>query len=87
MVGGESLWNTLLEHNLMNNMAQIYNMDKSGMPLDHCPPNVITRCREKKVRYRVAGKKKQITIVGCINAIGQFISPMVIFEGKYLNHQ
>ena len=29
----------------------------------------------------------QITVLGCVNAIGQSIPPMVIFEGKYLNHQ
>ena len=57
------------------------------MPLDQRPPNVIARCGEKKVRYRVAGKKEQITIVGCVNAIGQSIPLLVIFEGKYLNHQ
>ena len=56
------------------------------MLLDHRPPIVITGRGEKKVRYRVAGRKEQITIVGCINAIAQSI-PMVIFEEKYLNHQ
>ena len=81
------LEDTLLEHNLMDNVAQIYNMNASGMPLDHHSPNVITRCREKKVWYRVAGKKKQITIVGCVSAIGQSIQPKVIFEGKHANHQ
>ena len=41
----------------------------------------------KKVRYRVSGKKEQITIIACANALGQCLPPMVIFEGKYLNHQ
>ena len=81
------LEDTLQEHHLSNNAAQIYNMDESGMPLDHRPPNVIARRGQKKVRYRVAGKKEQITVIGCVNAIGQSIPPMVIFEGKYLNHQ
>ena len=78
---------TLKEHNLMNTPAQIYNMDESGMPLDPRPPNVIAKRGQKKVRYRVSGKKDQITVLGCVNAVGQFIPPMVIFEGKYLNHQ
>ena len=38
------------------------------------------------MRYRSAGKKGQITIVACGNAIGQVILPIVIFDGKYLNH-
>lgn len=66
--------------------AQIYNMDESGIPLDPRPPNIVTRRGQKKVRYRVSGKKEQITVIGCVNAIGNSIPPMVIFEGKYLNH-
>lgn len=78
----------LLEETLrkIDNPAQIYNMDESGMPLDPRPPNIIAKRGQKKVRYRVSGKKEQITVIGCVNAIGQSIPPMVIFEGKYLNH-
>ena len=78
---------TLSEHDLMNHPAQIYNMDESGMPLDARPPNVIAKRGQKKVRYRQAGKKEQITVIACANAVGQSIPPMVIFEGKYLNLQ
>ncbi len=81
------LEDTLKEHNLMNSPGQLYNMDESGMPLDHRCPNVVVRRGEKKVRYRVSGKKEQITILGCANALGQTVPPMVIFEGKYLNYQ
>ena len=35
----------------------------------------------------MAGKKEQITVICCGNAVGQSIPPMVVFEGKYLNHQ
>lgn len=78
---------TLCEHDLTNKPSQIYNMDESGMPLDHCPPNVVARRGQKKIRYRVAGKKEQITILGCANAAGLALPPMVIFEGKHLNYQ
>ena len=60
-------------------------MDKSGIPLDPRPPNVIAKRGQKKVRYRVSGKKERITILGCASAIGQALS--VIFDGKYLNYQ
>jgi hypothetical protein len=66
--------------------AQIYNMDESGIPLDPRPPNILTKRGQKKVRYRVSGKKEQITVIGCVNAIGNSVPPMIIFEGKYLNH-
>ena len=67
-----------MAHNLSNTPGQIYNMDESGMPLDPRCPNVIAKRGQKK---------DQITIVACVNAIGQALPPMVIFEGKYLNHQ
>ncbi len=57
------------------------------MSQDHCCPNVVARRGEKKVRYRVSDKKEQITILDCVNALGQTVPPMVIFEGKYLNYQ
>ena len=53
--------------------------------LTHVP--VIAKRGQKKVCYRVSGKKEQITILGCANAIGQALPPMVIFDGKYLNYQ
>ena len=55
------------------------------MPLDPRPPNIVVQRGEKKVRYHSSGKKEEITVPGCGNAIGQSIPPMVIFEGKYLN--
>ena len=57
------------------------------MPLDARPPNVVAKRGQKKVRYRQSGKKEQISVIGCANAVGQSIPPMVIFEGKYLNLQ
>ncbi len=74
---------TLKQDKLSTLPAQIYNMDESGMPLDPRPPNIIAKQGQKKVRYRVSGKKEQITVLGCANAIGQAIPPMIIFDGKY----
>ncbi len=45
------LEDTLKEHNLMNSPGKLYNMDESGMPLDHRCPNVVARRGEKKVQY------------------------------------
>jgi len=53
-------------------------MDESGTPFDPRPPNVIAKRGQKKVCYQVLGKKEQITILGCANALGQAIPPMVI---------
>ena len=81
------LHETLTEHGLLNKPSQIYNVDESGVPLNPRPPKVITTKGRatKKVRYRTSGRKGQITIVGCANASGQAIPPMVIFDAARLN--
>ena len=65
------LKNILDENELQHKPGQIYNMDESGVPLDHRSPRVLARKGQKKVRYCSTGNKSQITVVGCINAIGQ----------------
>ena len=61
-------------------------MAKTGVLLDHKAPNVIVKRGQRKVRYRVSGNKKQITVVACINAASQTIPLFVIFDAKCLNH-
>jgi hypothetical protein len=78
---------TLETHGLMNQPSRIYNMDESGMPLDHKPPKVVAPKGMKKVHCRTSGSKGQITIIACANAAGSVILPMVIFEGKRLNSE
>ena len=37
------------------------------------------------MRYCTSGNKSQVTIVACINAIGQCLPPFIIFDAKNLN--
>ena len=75
------------EHSLQDNPAQIYNVDETGMPLDPTPPRVAACKGQKKVRVRSGGKKGQMTVLGCVNVIGQAIPPMVIFDAQKLNQE
>ena len=81
------LKDTLSTHALLDKPSQIYNVDESGVPLNPRPPKVVTtRGRvTKKVRYRTSGRKGQITVVGCANASGQVIPPMIIYDAARLN--
>ena len=81
------LGKVLTENDLLEKPAQLYNMDETGMPIDHKPPNVIAKKGQKKVRYRSAGNKSQVTVVGCVSAVGQAIPPMVIFDAKTFNSE
>ena len=53
------------------------NMDETGISLDSNSPNVVTVKGSKKVRYRLPGRKGQVTMVACGNAVGQVIPPMM----------
>lgn len=76
---------TLKNNDLLDTPTRIYNMDESGLPLDHKPSKVITLRGTKKVHCRTSGNKMQITILACANGVGTVVPPMVIFEGKRLN--
>ena len=70
----------------MNNPSQIYNVDETGMPLDHKPPKIVTKRGQKKVRSRTSGNKSQVTVIACVSATGHAIPPFVIFDAKGLNY-
>ena len=78
---------TLEEYNLKDKPAQIYNCDESGMPLEHKLPKTISLKGSKKVRQITSGNKTQITVLGCVSATGQALPPMVVFSGKWFNHE
>lgn len=81
----DSYFITLVEHDLIHRPGQIFNVDESGMPLEHRSPRVLARKGQKKIRFCSSGNKSQITVVGCVNAIGQVLPPLIIFNAKNLN--
>ena len=78
---------TLEKNGLMDKPAQLYNCDESGMPLEHKLPKTIALKGTKKVRQVTSGNKTQITVLGCVNATGSAIPPMVVFSRKRFNHE
>jgi len=80
------LKSTLTENDLLNKPNHIYNVDEMGMPFDHHPPKVVTCRGQKKVRSRTSGNKAKVTVIACVSATGQAITPFVIFDAKMLNH-
>ena len=41
--------------------------------------------RQRKVRYCSSGNKSQVTVVACVNEVGQCLPPFIIFDVKNLN--
>ena len=81
------LHDTLTTHGSLDKPSQIYNIDKSGVPFNPRPPKIITAKGRgtKKVQHQSSGRKGQITIVTCTNAIGQAIPSMIIYDAAQLN--
>ena len=79
------LESVLTDNDLLSSPGQIYNVDETGVPLDHRPPKVVTKRGQRKVRCRTSGNRSQITVIGCVSACGQAIPPFVIFDAKSLN--
>ena len=52
------LKDTLMENNLMESPHQIYNVNETCMPLDHCAAKIVTGKGHKKVRYRTSGEQE-----------------------------
>ena len=75
----------LTTNQLLDSPSRIYNVDETGITLDGHAPRVVDKRGQKKVRYRTAGNKNQVTVIACVNASGQCILLFVIFDAKRLN--
>ena len=75
---------TLLDNDLLAKPAQIFNLDETGMPLDHTPPLVVARRGQKHPSAVGSGDKSQVTVLACCSAAGYAVPPFVIFDRKSL---
>ena len=74
---------TLSKTGLLDKPGAIFNVDETGIPLDHKP---IAKKGARNVTAHTSGDKTSITVITCGSAAGQVIPPMVLFEEKKLNH-
>ncbi len=80
----DELKSTLGENGLSDHPCLVFNMDETGMPLDHKPLKILTYKGHKKTSHVSGGVKTQITVVGCVSAGGQCLLPMIIWDRKNL---
>ena len=76
---------TMEKYNLIDKPCQVFNMDETGMPLSPKPLKVFDKRGVRNPSAFTSPDKSQITVVGCVNASGQCIPPMVIWDRKQLN--
>ena len=78
------LESTLIEYNIGDKPAQIFNMDETGVPLSPDLPKGVFKKGSKAVAV-TSGDKSQLTVVACVSAGGFCIPPMVILDRKTLH--
>ena len=76
------LQSTIDEYDLNDKPCQLFNMDETGMPLNPKPLKMVCATGSKNPVSITSGNKSQITVVGCVNAAGYCIPPMVIYGGR-----
>ena len=79
------LEDTLCENRLLDKPSQIFNVDETGMPLDPALLEGVFKVGTKNPISVTSGDKSQVTVVGCVNAAGYCIPPMVIWDRKTLH--
>lgn len=79
------LEDTFNEHKLHDKPALVFNMDETGLPLSPAPPKGVCKKGTKTPNSITSGDKSQITVIGCINAAGHCIPPMIIWDRKTLH--
>ena len=66
--------------------SQIFNMDESGITSVHKPPRIVGKKGQKQMGKITSGERGQtVTIVCCMNAVGTYIPPFLIFPRKRMN--
>lgn len=73
-------------YNLLNQPAKIWNVDETGISLDHTPPKVLSMrgCQPFSV---TSGRSSTTTLIAAASALGQTIPSYVIYKGQRLTHE
>ena len=67
---------------LHNKPGSVWNMDETGVQLDHKPGLIVAQKGSKYLHSRTSGNRETITIIAAINAASGALPPHVIVKGK-----
>ena len=73
----------LTKYNLKNKPEQIWNIDETGITLDHNPPKIVATKGERPFVV-TAGHSDNTTVIVAGSALGETIPPYVIYKGQRL---
>nr|XP_011443131.2 jerky protein homolog [Crassostrea gigas] len=78
----DDLDNILTRLDLHGKPSQIWNCDETGKQFEHDPVRVIAEKGSKSVVGRTSPGRTNITVMACVNAAGEKMSPLLIVKGK-----
>jgi hypothetical protein len=73
---------TTTKKDILSDPRRIFNADESGFPLAPKTGKVLAPKGAKHVYQVSTSDKTQITTLACMNAMGQFMNPMILFPGQ-----
>lgn len=78
----ELLLKVLTENDLLDKPERVYNMDETGIQLNNKPGKVLATKGSRSVKMVTSGEKGEtMTLIGCCNAVGNFLPPVMIIKG------
>jgi len=72
------------QNHLQDRPGRIFNLDESGLLLQHRPGRRIGMKGQRHVNVITSGSKTNITVLACVSASGYALPPMIIFNRKNL---
>ncbi|XP_060571782.1 uncharacterized protein LOC132729962, partial [Ruditapes philippinarum] len=76
----KNLKQILVKYNLLENPHRMFNIDEKGLCTEHKPPKVVAG-KHRKTQAVTSSKSKIVTLIGCINGVGQQVPPFFVFPG------
>ena len=80
----EELGNVLDKYDIKNKPQFIWNVDETGISLDHNPPKILARAGTNP-HCVTSGRSATTTVIAAVSALGETIPPFVIFKGDRLS--
>jgi len=77
-----ALGNLVQTTGLTESPKQFWNMDETGLQLEHKPPRVVAQNGVRYLQARTSGNRETITVIACVNAVGDILSTHIIAKGK-----
>ena len=77
---------TMTKYGVKDKAANIWNVDETGISLDHNPPKVLARSGTSPHSI-TSGRSANTTAIAAVGALGQTIPPYVIFKGERISKE